>query len=205
MHKGERFNSISHMAGAALAGVGLVCLVVSAARQGDTWKIVSCSIYGFILLLLYTISTLYHSVQGKAKSVFRKLDHLSIYLMIAGTYTPLTLITLRGTFGWWLFGTIWLLAVLGMILDLFLPMKRRILPVIIYIIMGWLIVIAFKPLLQALPVLGTGLLIAGGLFYTVGVVFFALDKKVPHFHGVWHLFVLAGSLSHFFTVFLYVV
>lgn len=205
MYKGEWFNSISHMIGAALALVGLMLLVVLAARQGDPWKIVSFSIYGTTLLLLYTFSALYHSSHGKAKKVFRKFDHLSIYLLIAGTYTPFSLITLRGGLGWLIFGAIWCLAILGIVLDS-LPQKgRRVLPLIIYIFMGWFILIALKPLLRALPLMGFAWLLLGGVFYTIGVVFYGLDERVRHFHGIWHLFVLAGSLSHYFTVLFYVV
>lgn len=205
MYKGEWFNSISHLIGAALALVGLMLLVVLAARQGDPWKIVSFSIYGTTLLLLYTFSALYHSSHGKAKKVFRKFDHLSIYLLIAGTYTPFSLITLRGGWGWSIFGAIWCLAILGIVLDS-LPQKgQRVLPLIIYIFMGWFILIALKPLLRALPLMGFAWLLLGGVFYTIGVVFYALDERVRHFHGIWHLFVLAGSLSHYFTVLFYVV
>lgn len=205
MYKGEWFNSISHLIGAALALVGLMLLVVLAARQGDPWKIVSFSIYGTTLLLLYTFSALYHSSHGKAKKVFRKFDHLSIYLLIAGTYTPFSLITLRGGLGWLIFGAIWCLAILGIVLDS-LPQKgQRVLPLIIYIFMGWFILIALKPLLRALPLMGFAWLLLGGVFYTIGVVFYGLDERVRHFHGIWHLFVLAGSLSHYFTVLFYVV
>lgn len=205
MYEGEWFNSISHMIGAALALVGLVLLVVLAARQGDPWKVVSFSVYGATLLLLYTFSTLYHSLHGKAKKIFRKLDHLSIYLLIAGTYTPYTLITLHGAWGWSIFGAIWCLAILGIVLDL-LPQKgERILPVILYIFMGWFILIAIKPLLHALTLTGLVCLISGGVFYTVGVFFYTLDEKIRHFHGIWHLFVLAGSITHYFTMLFYVI
>lgn len=204
MYEGERFNSISHLIGAALALIGLVLLVVSAARQGDPWKIVSFSIYGTALLLAYTFSTLYHSLEGKSKKVFRKLDHLAIYLLIAGTYTPFTLITLRGGWGWSVFGAVWCLAIAGIILEL-LPRKGpRVLPMILYILMGWLIVIAFKPLLQNLTLTGVVWLLLGGIFYTIGVLFYVFDERIPYFHGIWHLFVLAGSFSHYFTVFVYV-
>ena len=205
MYKGERLNSVSHLIGAAAAVAGLAILVVLAARQGDPWKIVSFSIYGTTLFALFLVSTLYHSLRGKPKAIFRKLDHHAIYLLIAGTYTPFTLVTLRGVWGWSIFGTVWTLAVIGMVLDS-LPRKgRRILPVVIYLLMGWLCLIAIGPLLQALPLAGFLLLLLGGIFYTVGVVFYALDARVRHFHGVWHLFVLAGSLSHYLAVLLYVV
>lgn len=205
MKKQERFNSISHGIGAAAALAGLVVLVVAASRQGDPWKIVSFSIYGATLLLLYTSSTLYHSLRGKAKNVFRKLDHHAIYLLIAGTYTPFTLVTLRGAWGWSLFGIIWGLAISGIVVDS-LPQKGlRILPVVIYLLMGWLILMALKPLLRALPSMGFLWLLLEGVFYTGGVVFYALDERVRHFHGIWHLFVLLGSISHYFTVLFYIV
>nr|WP_319393189.1 hemolysin III family protein [uncultured Desulfobacter sp.] len=205
MYKGEWFNSISHLIGAVLSILGLVFLVVSAARQGDPWKIVSFSIYGTALFLLYIFSTLYHSLKGKTKNVFHKLDHLAIYLLIAGTYTPFSLITLRGNWGWSIFGAVWCLAVAGMILDMFSRKEQRILPLIIYISMGWLIMIALRPLLQNLALTGFIGLLTGGVFYTVGVIFYVLDEKIRHFHGIWHLFVLAGSIIHYFTVLLYVV
>jgi hemolysin III len=204
MYKGERFNSISHLIGAAAALVGFVILVVLAARQGEPWKIISFSIYGATLLFLYVISTLYHSLRGRAKKVFRKLDHHAIYLLIAGTYTPFTLVTLRGVWGWSIFGVIWGLAVIGIVLDS-LPQKgQRILPVVIYLIMGWLILIVINPLLRALPLAGFAWLLLGGVFYTVGVIFYVLDERMRHFHGIWHLFVLAGSIAHYFTVLFYV-
>jgi hemolysin III len=205
MYKGERFNGISHLIGAAGALAGLVVLVVLAARQGDPWKIVSFSIYGITLLMLYVFSTLYHSLRGRSKTIFRKLDHFAIYLLIAGTYTPFTLVTLRGVWGWWLFGIIWGLAIIGIVIDALPGNGRRILPVVIYLLMGWSCLAAIRPLLLTLPFAGFMWLLAGGLFYTVGVIFFALDARVRCFHGVWHLFVLAGSGSHYCAVFFYVV
>ena len=204
MYKGEWFNSISHLIGAALALVGLILLVVLAARQGDPWKIVSFSIYGATLFVLYTSSALYHSFQGKTQNVFQKFDHLAIYLLIAGTYTPFSLVTLRGSWGWLIFGLVWGLAVLGIAVEVLMRKGRRIVPVVIYLVMGWIIVIALKPLLHSLPTAGAIWLISGGLFYTSGVYFYIRDKKVTHFHGIWHLFVLAGSLCHFITIFGYV-
>ncbi|MCW9004016.1 MAG: hemolysin III family protein [Gammaproteobacteria bacterium] len=203
MHDGEKLNSITHLIGAVAALAGCVVLVVFASMQGDPWKIVSFSVYGTTLFLLYLFSTLYHGLEGNAKKVFRRLDHLAIYLLIAGTYTPFTLVTLNGNWGWSIFGTVWGLALTGMIIE-FIPQKKRIVPVIIYLLMGWICLVALKPLLAALPMTGFWWLLTGGLFYTVGIVFYIFDKKVNHFHGVWHLFVLAGSACHYFTVLLYV-
>ena len=203
MYEGERFNSITHLVGAVAAAAGCVVLVVLALKQGDPWKIVSFSIYGVSLFLLYLFSVLYHSLRGHAKQIFRRLDHLAIYLLIAGTYTPFTLVTLSGAWGWSIFGVVWGLALFGMIIE-FIPQKNRAIPIIIYLVMGWVCLIALKPLLQVLPMAGFWWLLAGGLFYTFGIVFYIFDEKVKHFHGVWHLSVLGGSICHYFTVLLYV-
>lgn len=184
---------------------GLVILVVLASNQGDPWKIVSFSVYGAALFLLYATSALYHSLRGRAKDLFRKLDHFAIYLLIAGTYTPFTLVTLRGGWGWSIFGVIWGLAILGIVLDSRHQNGRRIFPVVIYLLMGWLCLIALGPLLKALPLTGFIWLLLGGLFYTFGLVFYMFDERVRYFHGIWHLFVLAGSLSHYVTIVFYVV
>lgn len=205
MHQGERFNSLSHLLGAIAALAGMVILVVVAARQGDPWKIVSLSVYGSTLFLLYTVSTLYHSLRGRAKQVFRKFDHYSIYLLIAGTYTPFALVTLNGGWGWTLFGIIWGLAGLGILLEALPQGKNRVLSVIIYVSMGWLLMIALKPLLAALPLAGFWWLLLGGCLYTGGLVFYFFDEKIRHFHGIWHLFVLAGSLCHYITMLFFVV
>jgi len=185
MIKGERFNSISHLVGAALALAGAAVLVVVASRDGGARRIVSFSIYGATLFLLYLISTLYHGLPpGRAKRVFRVLDHQAIYLLIAGSYTPFTLVVLNGTVGWWMFGAIWGLAVLGLVLDA-LPLRgARVVPMVIYLVMGWLIVLAIKPLLAVLPGAGFIWLLTGGLFYTSGVLFYALDHRHPWMHGV---------------------
>lgn len=204
MYYGERLNGVTHLLGAALAAAGAAVLVVLAARQGDPWKIVSFSIYGAMLLALYTLSTLYHSTRGRVKDVFRKLDHCSIYLLIAGTYTPFTLVTLRGAWGWSLFGVIWGLAALGIAQETWLAKGHRILSLVIYILMGWLSVIAVKPLIAALTPAGFAWLAAGGLFYTGGIIFYALDEKLRYGHGIWHLSVLAGSASHYLAILLYV-
>lgn len=204
MYHGERFNSISHLVGAALALAGLVVLVVFASLQGDLWKIVSFSIYGASLFLLYTLSTLYHSLRGRAKDIFQKLDHIAIYLLIAGSYTPLTLVTLRGGWGWTLFGIIWGLAIAGIIVDGLHKAGSRTLPMVIYLLMGWLILLAIYPLIHALPTGALMLLVLGGVFYTGGIVFYALDERIKHAHGIWHLFVLAGSISHYLLMLVYV-
>jgi len=205
MVKSERFNSISHLVGAVLALAGAVVLVVVASRGGDTRRIVSFSIYGATLFLLYLISTLYHGLPtGRAKHVFRILDHQAIYLLIAGSYTPFTLVTLDGIVGWWLFGAIWGMAVLGLVLDALPRRGARVAPLVIYFVMGWLIVLAINPLLAALPRAGFIWLLTGGLLYTSGIVFYALDRRYPWMHGVWHLFVLAGSISHYVAILVYV-
>lgn len=204
MIKGERFNGISHLVGAALALAGATVLVVAAAQDGETRRIVAFSVYGASLFLLYLASTLYHSIPGRAKHVFRVLDHQAIYLLIAGSYTPFTLITLNGPVGWWLFGAIWGLAVLGLLIDALPRRGARVVPFVIYFTMGWLILLAIDPLLEVLPRNGFRWLLAGGLFYTSGIVFFALDRRYPWMHGVWHLFVLAGSISHYVAILFYV-
>jgi hemolysin III len=201
MYEGERFNSISHLVGASLALVGGAVLVTFAAMDGDASKIVSYSVYGVTLFLLYLFSTLYHSLRGPAKRVFRVLDHQAIYLLIAGTYTPLVLVALKGPLGWWMFGAIWGLAVFGMVLDA-LPRRGRVVSLIVYLVMGWLCVFALDKIVAALPPASFALLLAGGIFYTSGIVFYVLDHRYSWFHGVWHLFVLAGSVSHYFSILL---
>ncbi len=204
MYKGERFNTITHFVGSIAALIGLVVLIITASRQGDVLPIVSVTIYGSTLTLLYISSTLYHSLRGKAKNVFQKIDYLAIYLLIAGTYTPFTLITLGETWGWVVFCLVWGLAILGIILELLLQKSNRLIPLIIYLTMGWIIIIAIKPLVKALGMVGFGWLLLGGLAYTFGVIFYVYDEKVRHFHGIWHLFVLAGSTIQYFTVYYYI-
>ncbi len=199
MYHGERFNSITHLVGAALALVGVVVLVIEAALHGGAVTVVSVSVYGASLLTLYTASALYHSVKGRAKQVFRRLDHVAIYLLIAGTYTPFTLIALRGRLGWWLFSVVWTLAIVG-VLQEFREAKNRWLSIVIYIAMGWVGILAFRPLAGALGTSGLAWLIGGGICYTAGVGFYVFDRRIPIFHGVWHLFVLAGSLAHFIVI-----
>jgi len=203
MYKGERFNSISHLIGAVLALAGAVILIAFAANSGDNYKIVSFSVYGVTLFLLYLISTLYHSLRGKAKQIFKMLDHQAIYLLIAGTYTPFMLVGLKGALGWWMFILIWGLAAIGMVLDALPKKGARVVPVIIYLVMGWACIFALQPLIDALPPMSFRWLLIGGILYTSGVLFYVLDNWYPRCHGVWHLFVLAGSISHYFAILLY--
>ena len=204
MYHGERLNTFTHLLGAVIALAGLVVLVVFASLKGDVWRIVSFSIYGTSLFLLYLFSTLYHGTKGSLKTVFKKLDHIGIYLLIAGSYTPFVLVSLTGAWGWSLFGVIWGLAVIGILLDCFSSDEPRIIQVIIYLLMGWIALLAIQPLIESLSMAGFLWLLGGGLFYTVGIVFYILDIKKYHFHGIWHLFVLAGSTTHYFTIMYYV-
>ncbi len=204
MYYGERFNAWTHLAGALLALGGALWLLRLGIRSGDGWTIFSVVVYGTTLVLLYSISTIYHSVRGRAKAVLRKLDHLSIYLLIAGSYTPFCLISLRGPWGWWLFGIVWSLALVGMLQEIKPRSEARILSLVIYAVMGWIVLVAIKPLLGSLGLAGFLWLAAGGIFYTVGIVFFAFDERFRHWHGIWHLFVIAGSLMHYVAVLCYV-
>lgn len=197
-------SSISHLIGAIASVAGLVLLVLTASLEGNPWKIVSFSIYGSTLLLLYLFSTLYHRLSGGAKTVFRKLDHCAIYLLIAGTYTPFMLVTLRNGWGWTVFGIIWGIALFGIVWDSLSHKGIRAIPVIVYLLMGWLVLLVVKPLLEVLPSSCLYLLLFGGISYTTGVLFYAMDKKSAYFHGIWHIFVLVGSTCHYLSVFIYV-
>lgn len=193
----EIFNSISHGVGALFSIAALVILVAFASIRGDVWRIVSFSIYGFTLFFLYLSSTLYHSVfHEKSKRVLRVFDHISIYLLIAGSYTPVTLVSMRGTWGWTIFGIIWALAIGGIILKVVNLEKMKYFSIGLYVIMGWLIMIAVKPMLEMIPQGLFTWLLTGGLMYTFGVIFY-LWKRIPFNHGIWHLFVLGGSTVHY--------
>jgi hemolysin III len=201
MHHGERFNGYSHLAGAILALAGAIILVVMAAQKSDPWRIVGFAVYGATLFALYVISTLYHGLRvGRAKDVFRKLDHCSIYLLIAGTYTPFTLVTLNGPWGWSLFGAVWGLAVVGIVQECWLARGARVASLVIYVLMGWLAVVALAPLFDALGWKGMAWVVGGGVLYTAGIVFYVYDERIRHFHGVWHLFVMGGSAAHFMAL-----
>ncbi|MGB5165842.1 MAG: hemolysin III family protein [Woeseiaceae bacterium] len=202
MYYGEKFNSISHLVGAAFALVGGAVLITLASMEGDLAKIVSYTVYSVTLFILYLSSTLYHSFPGRVKKVFRIIDHQAIYLLIAGSYTPIAVVALRTVGGWWLLGGVWALAIFGIVLDLVRRTGPRIGSVVLYLAMGWFCVLAMDSLVVLLPAASLNWLIIGGLFYTSGIVFFVLDSWYPWCHGVWHLFVLAGSVSHYFAILL---
>lgn len=205
MYYGERLNAWTHLIGAVLAVSGAVALIVMASLMGDPWKIVSVSIFGAALVLLYSASTLYHSLRGRAKTILRKLDHLSIYLLIAGTYTPFCLVTLRGAWGWSILGAVWGLGLIGMLQEIKPRSEARVLSVVIYAIMGWTIVVALGPLLDRLQTAGFVWLAVGGAAYTIGIIFYAFDSRFRHWHGIWHLFVIGGSLCHYVAIAGYVI
>jgi hemolysin III len=200
----EIASSVTHGVGGLLAIAGLAVLVTFAAIRGSAWHVVGCSVFGATMVLLYTSSTLYHAIRApRAKRILQRLDHAGIFLLIAGTYTPFTLVSLRGPWGWSLLGVIWGLAVLGILLQ---SGSRRhpVLSVTLYVVMGWTVLIAIRPLLSSMPRGGLILLILGGLAYTAGIAFYAW-RRLPFNHSIWHGFVLAGTVLHFFAVLRYVV
>ena len=201
----ELVNSLTHGTGALLSAAGLGVLVVLACLNGTALHIVSCSIYGATLVLLYTASTLYHSVRSpRLKQAFRVVDRSCIYLLIAGTYTPFTLVTLRGGWGWTMFSLVWVLAAAGIVFQLLFVNRFKILSAVAYLLMGWLAVFAIKPLVEALPAGGFAWLLAGGIVYTLGALVY-LFRKLPYNHAIWHFFVLGGSACHYVCILLYVV
>jgi hemolysin III len=204
MYYGEKFNAATHFLGALLALGGTALLIVLAWPDQHPWKLASVIVYGITLMSLYSFSTLYHSVRGPIKTILQKLDHVSIYLLIAGSYTPFCLVTLQGSWGWWLLGVVWGLALLGIAQEFRAHNGARVLSIVIYIVMGWAALAALVPLRQALGPAGFAWVAAGGVFYTAGIVFFIIDTRLRHAHGVWHLFVLAGSMAHYFAIYRYV-
>ena len=200
----EKINILSHATGFILSIVALVFLVAHAIRHGDVWHIVSFSIFGTSLIILYAASTFYHSAKKpELRDKLKIIDHASIYVLIAGTYTPFTLVTLRGTIGWVIFGISWGLAISGIILKLFFTGKYNLISTLMYVLMGWVIVFAIKPLINNLPLDGLLWLIAGGISYTIGAVIYSI-KQIKFNHAIFHMFVLAGSFCHFMSVFFYV-
>ena len=203
----EIAHSVTHGVGIVLSIAGLAVLVAFAALRGDSWHVVSCSVFGATLVLNYTASTVYHAIPGtfaRAKRVLRVLDHSAIFLLIAGTYTPFCLVNLRGPWGWTLFGVVWGLAVLGIVFKATLLGRLKVLSVVAYVAMGWLVLFAARPLSRTVAIGGIVLLVAGGLAYTAGVAFYAATRLKYH-HAVWHFFVLSGSALHYFAVLFYVV
>ncbi len=200
----ELVNVITHAIGAALGIAGLSALVVGAARHGDPWRLVSFSIYGATLVTLYLASVFYHGARTPgAKKHLQLFDHIAIYLLIAGTYTPFTLVSMRGPWGWTMFGLIWGLAISGIIMKVFFFGRFAIVSTLLYLLMGWIVVIAIKPVMDAVSLRGLLWLVAGGLAYSLGVIFYAWHR-LPYAHPIWHLFVLAGSVLHFFAIYFYV-
>jgi len=200
----EIANSIIHGIGVGLSVAALVLLIVYAARS-DGWRLASGIVYGLTLVLEYTASTLYHSFpQPKVKHVFKILDHAGIYLLIAGTYTPFTLVTLRDNGGWLIFTLVWAAAIIGIAVEAFWAYRPKWVSVVVYLAMGWGVVGAIRPLVSSLEPGGIWLLVAGGLAYSLGTIFYVL-KRVKYMHAVWHVFVLAGSVCHFLSVMLYVI
>ena len=208
MYQGERFNAYSHLAGSLMAMSGMVLLISKAISDFNPYKLAGAITYGVCLFLLYLGSTLYHSIpQPKIKAVLQKIDHCMIYLLIAGSYTPFTLVTLNGGWGWSLFGVSWALAIFGIIQELTIGRKseKRRLSMLIYVVMGWLILVAMYPLAKALSAAGLFWLALGGILYSVGIYWFINDTKIKHGHGIWHLFVLAGSVAQFICIYFYVI
>ncbi len=200
----EIANTITHGIGAILSVAALILLLVFASMEGNPWHIVSVAIYGATMVLMYVSSTLCHGFpKGKMKDLFEIFDHSAIYLFIAGTYTPIMLVPLRGTLGWTLFGIVWGIAILGIVFKVFFVKRFVMLSTLFYILMGWLIILAWGPLTAELPAQGITYLVVGGVLYSIGSIFYVW-RSFPFHHMVWHLFVLGGSLFHFFTIFFYI-
>ena len=200
MYYGERLNSYTHLLGAVGAVGAASVLVGMGAQKGDIWRIVSFAVYGVTLVALFSVSAIYHASRGRLKEIFRKLDHCAIYLLIAGSYTPFALVSLNGAWGWTLFGAVWALAVVGIVQECWIARGARLTSLAIYLIMGWLALFALEPLYLALSWRGMAWLVASGVAYTGGIVFYLYDERVRHFHGIWHLCVLAGSALHFAAI-----
>ncbi len=201
----ELLNAITHGVGALLGIAALVLCLVKCAPSHDAYHIVSGIIFSFTVIVLYLMSCLYHALKvNKAKRVFRVIDHCTIFMLIAGTYTPYTLISLRGTLGWWLFGIIWATAVLGIVLNAVSLKKFSKISVALYLVMGWMIVLAYGPMTAAIPQGGMALLVWGGVAYTVGAILYGIGAKKRYFHSIFHFFCLIGTILHFFSIYLYV-
>ena len=201
----ELMNAITHGTGAALGAAALVLCVVKSALAGDAYGVVASAVYGFTLIMLYTMSCLYHALKvNRAKKVFQTFDHCSIFLLIAGTYTPITLVALRGWIGWTVFGIVWAAAIVGIVFNGIDVKKYKVMSMICYIAMGWVIIFVFPEFMRAVDFKCVMLMLIGGIVYTIGAVIYGFGKKARYVHSVWHFFVLAGSILHFFAVYLYV-
>ena len=201
----ELMNAITHGAGAALGVAALVLCVIKSALAGDAYGVVASAVYGFTLIMLYTMSCMYHALKvNRAKKVFQTFDHCSIFLLIAGTYTPITLVALRGWIGWTVFGIVWAAAIVGIVFNGIDVKKYKVMSMICYIAMGWVIIFVFPEFMRAVDFKCVMLMLIGGIVYTVGAVIYGFGKKARYIHSVWHFFVLAGSILHFFAVYLYV-
>lgn len=199
----EWANSLTHGIGLILSLIGFIFLLEAPFNHQDHWKLFSLGIYGASLIILYSASTCYHSLQKPSlRRLFRKIDHCAIFILIAGTYTPFTTLALEGVWGWSLFAVVWSLAIIGIILKIFLKKPHMALSTILYLVMGWLVVFAIEPLIQTYDINGLYWLFTGGLCYTIGVIFYVLDK-IKFFHAIWHLFVIGGSTCHYIAVLLY--
>lgn len=201
MYRGERLNGYTHLMGSVLALGGAAALVSMAASRGDPWRIASFSVYGATLLAVYVASTLYHSTRGRLKAVFRKIDHSAIYLLIAGSYTPFALVSLHGVQGWTLFAAVWTLAFLGIFQEIWLAKgEARFTSLAIYMVMGWMGLALLDPLTAALTWEGLKWLVGAGVVYTAGILFYLFDDRFAYWHGIWHVFVMAGSALHYATI-----
>ena len=200
MYYGERLNGYTHLVGAVMAVGAASALVAMGAQKGDFWRIVSFAVYGVTLVALFSASAIYHSSRGRLKEIFRKVDHCAIYLLIAGSYTPFALVSLNGAWGWTLFGAVWSLALVGIVQECWIARGARLTSLAIYLLMGWLALFALEPLFEALSWRGMAWLVASGVVYTGGIVFYLYDERVRHFHGIWHLCVLAGSALHYAAI-----
>jgi len=203
-HIEEVLNSVSHGIAAIASIIGLIALIIKSSKQD--WMLFSTIVYGASLIILYTSSTLYHAFKNeKIKHIFRILDHCSIFILIAGTYTPILLISIGSSTGWWIFGIQWTLVLMGFIFKLFYTGKYEIISILIYIIMGWMVVFKWDNLTNVMSVSAFNLLLTGGLIYTIGIFFYLFDSKIKYFHFVWHLFVITGSILHYIVIFKYVI
>ena len=201
----EIANAVTHGLGTLLATAGTVVMIVFASLKGDPWRIVSAPIYGFSLIVLFTMSTIYHALApNRAKYLFRIFDHTTIYLLIAGSYTPITLVLLRGIFGWVLFGIVWGVCILGIVLSSISVERFKKISMVFYIIAGWAVILAIVPMIRSMAPIGLWLMLAGGICYTGGIVFYKL-KSIKFMHSIWHLFVLAGAVLHYFAILFYII